>query len=219
MNMQKKVNFKVLNMTKEKVKSAFLKCLPMLIVLVSTGIFIFAIKFVIGIFYEPKDTVYQKEYGDEKFTVIQCYQRPASHYYLFSGDFEFDESRYKKVASEHDRVHCADNPLALFTLNETPLDMDNTTVKTLVSGTGLNVYQFGEFVIYKLEGEYGVFAPLRDYGESTTKRKNDLYVVRQLLKNDRWKEFVLPDWESSDEFHEKLEKLEWYLDTEYNEDN
>ena len=91
--MQKKVNFKVLNMTKEKVKSAFLKCLPMLIVLVSTGIFIFAIKFVIGIFYEPKDTVYQKEYGDEKFTVIQCYQRPASHYYLFSGDFEFDESR------------------------------------------------------------------------------------------------------------------------------
>ena len=217
--MQKKVNFKVLNMTKEKVKSAFLKCLPMLIVLVSTGIFIFAIKFVIGIFYEPKDTVYQKEYGDEKFTVIQCYQRPASHYYLFSGDFEFDESRYKKVASEHDRIHYTDNPLALFTLNETPLDMDNTTVKTLVSGTGLNVYQFGEFVIYKLEGEYGVFAPLRDYGESTTKRKNDLYVVRQLLKNDRWKEFVLPDWESSDEFHEKLEKLEWHLDTEYNEDN
>ena len=74
-------------------------------------------------------------------------------------------------------------------------------------------------MIYKLEGEYGVFAPLRDYGESTTKRKNDLYVVRQLLKNDRWKEFVLPDWESSDEFHEKLEKLEWHLDTEYNEDN
>ena len=58
-------------MTKEKAKLAFLKCLPMLIVLVSTSIFIIAIKFVIGIFYEPKDTVYRKEYGDERFTVIE----------------------------------------------------------------------------------------------------------------------------------------------------
>jgi len=59
-------------MTKEKIKTAFLKCLPMLIVLVSTGLFMFAIKLVIGIFYEPKDTVYVKEYGNDKFTVIQC---------------------------------------------------------------------------------------------------------------------------------------------------
>ena len=205
-------------MTKEKFKSAFLKCLPMLIVLVSTGIFIFAVKFVIGIFYEPKDTVYQKEYGDERFTVIQCYQNPASHY-LLPADFEFDESRYKKVASEHDKIHYSDNPLAIFTLNETPLDMDNTTVKTLLNKTGLNVYQFGEFVIYKLEGEYGVFAPLRDYKESTTKRKNDLYVIRQLLKNDNWKSFDLPSWETEDEFLDKLERLEHYLDSEYDEDH
>ncbi len=206
-------------MTKEKFKRGFLKCLPMLIVLVSTGIFIFAVKFVIGIFYEPKDAVYTKEYGEERFTVVHCYQNPASHYYLLPEDFEFDESNYKKVASEHDKAHYADKPLATFTLNETPMDMDNTTVKTLISGTGLNVYQFGEFVIYKLEGEYGVFAPLRDFKESSTKRKNDLYVVRQLLKKDRWQAFDLPNWESAEEFEEKLERLELYLDAEYNEDH
>ena len=206
-------------MTKEKAKLAFLKCLPMLIVLVSTRIFIFAVKFVIGIFYEPKDTVYTKEYNDEKFTVIQCYQNPASHYYLLPATFEFDGKRYDKVASDHNRIHIADDPLATFTLNETPLDMDDTTVKTLISNTGLQAYQFGEFVIYRLEGEYGVFAPLRDYKESATKRKNDLYVVRQLLKNDRWQAFDLPDWESADEFCQKLEDIEWYLDAEYNEDN
>lgn len=206
-------------MTKEKFKRGFLKCLPMLIVLVSTGIFIFAIKFVIGIFYEPKDTVYHKEYGDERFVVVQCYQNPSSHYYLMPADFEFDESRYKKAASEHDRIHYADAPLAIFTLNETPLNMDNTTVKTLISSTGLRVYQFGEFVIYKLEGEFGVFAPLRNYSESATKRKNDLYVIRQLLKKERWKAFDLPDWESAEEFEEKLERLELYLDAEYNEDH
>ncbi len=192
----------------------------MLIVLVSTGIFIFAIKFVIGIFYEPKDTVYTKEYGEEKFTVVHCYQNPASHYYLLPEDFTFDESRYKKVASEHDRAHYADNPLAIFTLNETPLDMETTVVKTLIKSTGLSVYQFGEFVIYRLEGEYGVFAPLRELKECSTNRKNDLYVVRQLLKNDRWEAFELPDWwDSSEEFYDKLGKIEWHLDAEYDEDN
>ncbi len=205
-------------MTKEKLKNAFLKCLPMLIVLVSTGIFIFAIKFVIGIFYEPKDTVYTKEYGEERFTVVHCYQNPSSHYYLLPEGFTFDESRYKKVASEHDRVHFSDNPLAIFTLNETPLDIEETTVKTLIKSSALSAYQFGEFVIYRLEGEYGVFAPLREYKESATKRKNDLYVVRQLLKKDRWQEFDLPSWESAEEFEEKLELLEHYLDAEYNED-
>ena len=202
-------------MTKEKVKLAFLKCLPMLIVLVSTGIFIFAVKFVIGIFYEPKDTVYVKEYGEEKFTVIQCAQSSSSSYYLLPADFEFDEKRYDKVASDHDKIHIADKPLAVFTLNEAPLKMEDTTVKTLFSGTGLMAYQFGEFVVYKLEGEYGVFAPLRDYSESTTKRKNDLYVIRQLLKKDRWREFDLPSWESEEEFLEKLGEIEWYLDSEY----
>ena len=201
-----------------KAKEMFLKVLPMLIVLVSTGIFMFAIKFVIGIFYEPKDTVYIKEYGSEKFTVIQCYQNPSSHYYLLPGSFSYDESRYKKVASEHDRIHLSDGPLAIFTLNETPLDMDNTVVKTLFSGGGINAYQFGEFVIYRLEGEYGVFAPLREYKESATKRKNDLYVIRQMLKNERYLEFDLPSWETEEKFLQKLEEIEWYLDAEYNED-
>lgn len=202
-------------MTKEKIKNAFIKCLPMLIVLVSTGIFIFAIKLVIGIFYEPKDTVYNTEFEGEKFTVIQCYQRPSSHYYLLPADFTYDENRYNNVASQHDKIHLSDEPLAIFTLNETPLNMDNVTVKTLISSNGLNAYQFGEFVIYRLEGQYGVFAPLREYKESATSRKNDLYVIRQLLKNDRWKEFVLPEWEESDEFYDKLEEIEWYLDAEY----
>lgn len=205
-------------MTKEKIKTLFLKCLPMLIVLVSTGVFMFAIKFVIGIFYAPKDTVYIKEYGDEKFTVIQCYQTPASHYYLLPGNFDYDESKYKDVASAHDKVHMSDEPLAIFTLNETPLDMDSTTVKSLFSGNGMYAYQFGEFIIYRLEGEYGVFAPLREYKQSATNRKNDLYVIRQMLKDDRWKTFDLPSWETQDEFYDKLEKIEWHLDAEYNED-
>lgn len=196
----------------------FLKCLPMLIVLASTGLFILAIKLVIGIFYEPKDTVYVKEYGGEKFTVIQCYQNPSSHYYVLPGDFVYDGSRYNSVASEHDKIHMRDEPLALFTLNETPLDMEKTVVKTLFSGNGLTAMQFGEFVVYRLEGEYGVFAPLRKYKESATKRKNDLYVIRQMMKKDRWKAFDLPSWEKEEEFFDKLEKIELYLDAEYNED-
>ena len=202
-------------MTKEKVKRAFLKCLPMLIVLVSTGIFIFAVKFVVGIFYEPKDTVYRTECGGERFTVIQCAQSSSSSFYLLPADFEFDEKRYSKAASEHDKIHYSDKPLAIFTLNEAPPDVDVITVKTLISGTGLRAYQFGEFVIYDLEGEYGVFAPLRNYSEASTKRKNDLYVIRQLLKKDRWQEFDLPSWESEEDFLENLEEIEWYLDAEY----
>ena len=200
-----------------KFKSAFIKCLPLLIVLVSTGIFMFAVKLVIGIFYAPKDTVYIKEYGDDKFTVIQCYQNPASHYYLLPGNFSFDESKYKDVASEHDRTHMKDEPLAIFTLNEPPLDMDSTTVKLLFSGNGVQAYQFGEFIIYRLEGEYGVFAPLREYKESATNRKNDLFVVRQLMKGDRRDAFDLPSWETKEEFYKKLETIEWYLDAEYEE--
>ena len=204
-------------MTKKKLKLAFLKCLPMLIVLVSTGIFIFAIKFVIGIFYEPKDTVYKTEHGDERFTVIQCAQSSSSSFYLLPADFEFDEARYKKVGSDHDKIHYADKPLAIFTLNEAPPKMEDTVVKTLISGTGLRVYQFGEFVIFNLEGSYGVFAPLRNYSEASTNRKNDLYVIRQLLKKERWKEFDLPSWESEEDFLQNLEEIEWSLDAEYEE--
>ena len=202
-------------MTKEKLKSAFMKCLPMLIVLVSTGIFIFAIKLVVGIFYAPKDTVYKTEYSGERFTVIQCTQSSSSSIYLLPADFEFDENRYKNAASEHNKIHYSDKPLAMFTLNETPPKMEDTVVKTLISGTGLRVYQFGEFVLFDLEGAYGVFAPLRNYSEASTSRKNDLYVVRQLLKKDRWQEFVLPSWESEEDFLNNLEQIEWYLDAEY----
>ena len=204
-------------MTKEKIKRAFIKCLPLLIVMVSTGVFMFVIKLVIGIFYAPKDTVYTKEYGDEKYIVIQCYQNPASHYYLLPGSFSYDESKYKDVASEHDRIHMSDEPLAIFTLNEPPLKMENTAVKLLFSGSGVQAYQFGEFIIYRLEGKYGVFAPLREYKESATNRKNDLYVVRQLMKGERWTAFDLPSWETSEEFYGKLEHIEWYLDAEYEE--
>ena len=138
---------------------------------------------------------------------------------MYDGDYVFDEEQYNNVASEHDNTHLKDKPLAIFTLNETPLNIEETTVKTVYAGNGINVYQFGEFIIYKLEGEYGVFAPLREYKESATKRKNDLYVVRQLLKDDRWKNYDLPTWETEDEFYEQLEKIEWYLDAEYAEDN
>ena len=62
-----------------------------------------------------------------------------------------------------------------------------------------------------------MFAPLRDYTESATSRKNDLYVVRQLLKNDAWQGFVMP-YETEDDFQTILERLEWHLDTEYVED-
>lgn len=202
-----------------KFKEGFLKCLPMLIVLVSTGIFMFAIKLVISIFYEPKDTVYHKTYGEEEFVVVQCYQSPSSMFYVYDGDYELDESRLENKATEHNKVHINDSPRALFTLNEAAPDMEDTTVKTIFAANGIDCIQFGEFIIYKLEGEYGVFAPLREYKESATKRKNDLYVIRQLMKNDRWQAFDLPDWETPEEFYEQLEKIEWYLDAEYTEDN
>ncbi len=201
-----------------KSKELFLKCLPMLIVLVSTGIFALAIKWVIGIFYAPKDTVYQKTYGEEEYAVVHCAQSSQNYYFVYDGGFEYDEKDYDNVAGEHNNAHFAKKPLAYFILNETPLDIDKTTVKLLIDRNGLYALQFGEFVLYKLEGEYGVFAPLREYKESVTKRKNDLYVVRQLLKNDNYKRFDLPEWEPQNEFLEQLEKIELYLDTEYNED-
>lgn len=202
-----------------KIKDMFLKCLPMLIVLVSTGIFALAVKLVIGFFYAPADTVYQKQYGDESFTVVQCYQNPSSYYYVYRGDFVYDEERYNNVAGEHNNAHLSAVPLAYFVLNETPLNIDNTTVKTVMDANGLRVIQFGEFMLYRLEGQYGVFAPLRDFKESTTSRKNDLYVVRQLLKNENYKNFDLPEWETEKDYLARLEKIEWYLDTEYVEDN
>lgn len=201
-----------------KGKAAFLKILPMLIVLVCTGLFMWGIKFVIGIFYAPHDEVFTKRDGDVTYTIVKCYQNPSSYFYVYnSEEFTFNEADYDSVAGEHNDAHLLKVPEVYFVLNESAPDMETTTVKLLAEGNALKVYQFGEFILYRLEGQYGVFAPLRDYTESATSRKNDLYVVRQLLKNDAWKGFVMP-YETVDNFQTILERLEWHLDTEYVED-
>lgn len=201
-----------------KGKAAFLKMLPMLIVLVCTGLFMWGIKFVIGIFYAPHDEVFTKQDGDTTYTVVKCYQNPSSYFYVYDSDkFVWNEADYDNVAGEHNDAHLLKVPEVYFVLNESAPDMETTTVKLLTEGNALKVYQFGEFILYRLEGQYGVFAPLRDYTESATSRKNDLYVVRQLLKNDAWQGFVMP-YETEDDFQTILERLEWHLDTEYVED-
>lgn len=201
-----------------KFKAGFLKCLPLIIVLACTGLFMWGIKAVIGIFYAPHDEVFTKQYGDEKYVVVKCFQNPSSYFYVYNGDFVFNEAEYDNVAGEHNNAHLLKVPEVYFVLNETAPDMETTTVKLLAEGNGLKVFQFGEFILYRLEGQYGVFAPLRDYTESATSRKNDLYVVRQLLKNDAYKGFEMP-YETDESFLDILEKLEWHLDTEYVEDN
>lgn len=201
-----------------KAKELFLKCLPMLIVLVSTGIFALGIKLLIAHFYAPVDTVYEKQNGEEQFTVVHCKQTSENYYFIYGEGFTYNEADYDNAAGKHNNAHFAAQPLAYFILNESPLIMENTTVKTLLDGNGLYAAQFGEFVLYRLEGQYGVFAPLRDYKESVTVRKNDLYVVRQLLKREAYLDFELPEWETPEGFLDRLEKIEWYLDAEYNED-
>lgn len=198
-----------------KGKEAFFKALPLIITLTCVGLFALGIKWVAGMFYTPVDTLYEKD----GFQIVHCYQNPSNTYYVYGEDFVFDESDYENVAGEHNSAHFAHIPLAYFILNESELDISQTTVKTLIEGNGIYVLQFGEFVLYRLEGQYGVFAPLRSYEESTTSRKNDLYIVRQLMKNDCYKNFGLPDDISEGKFLEMLEKIEWYLDTEYVEDN
>ena len=203
---------------KEKFKDGFLKCLPLLIVLTSIGVFTLAVKWIAGTFYAPSDTVYEKVYGDEALVVVHCYQAPSSTYYVYEEGYVYDAEAHDNAANDHENAHLQGDPLVYFILNETALDMENTTVKTVYKGNGLHVVQLGEFALYRLEGQYGVFAPLREYDESATSRKNDLYVVRQLMKDDRWRNFDLPDYETEQGFYERLEKIEWYLDTEY-EDN
>lgn len=202
-----------------KGKAAFLKCLPMIIVLVCTGLFVFGVKFVIGIFYKPHDEVFTKTDGDTVYTVVKCYQNPSSYFYVYDSEsFVFNEADYDNVAGEHNNAHLHKVPEVYFVLNETAPDMESTTLKLLAEGNGLKVFQFGEFVLYRLEGQYGVFAPLRDYTDSATSRKNDLYVVRQLLKNGAWEKFEMP-YSTDRSFQDILERLEWHLDTEYIEDN
>lgn len=202
-----------------KWKENLLKALPLIITLTCVGLFALGIKWVAGIFYEPQDTIYEKADGDAVYKIVHCYQNPSSTYYIYDDEFVFDETEYGEVGSAHSDVHFSHMPEVYFILNETAPDMENLTVRKLCEGNGLVVFQFDEFVLYRLEGQYGVFAPLRDYGESTTSRKNDLYVIRQLMKKDRYLGFVLPGDKTHEEFLEILEKLEWELDTEYIEDN
>ena len=69
-----------------KGKAAFLKILPMLIVLVCTGLFMWGIKFVIGIFYAPHDEVFTKRDGDVTYTIVKCYQNPSSYFYVYNSE-------------------------------------------------------------------------------------------------------------------------------------
>lgn len=202
-----------------KWKAAILKCLPMLIVLVCTGLFIFGIKTVISIFYAPHDELYSVTDGDRDYTVVKCYQNPSSYFYVYDSEkFEWNEEEYDNVANEHNDAHLHKIPEVYFVLNENAPDMEQTVVRLLVEGNGVKVFQFGEFILYRLEGQYGVFAPLREYTESATDRKNDLYIVRQLMKKDNWQGFEMP-YRQDESFYDILEKLEWHLDTQYVEDN
>ncbi len=202
-----------------RARAAFLKILPMLIVLACTGLFMWGIKAVIGVFYAPHDEVYYRTVGENEYTIVKCFQNPSSYFYIYNSDaFVYNEKDYENVAGEHNDAHLTKVPEVYFVLNETAPDVETTTIKQLCTGNGLKVFQFGEFVLYRLEGQYGVFAPLREYTESATDRKNDLYVIRQLLKNDNWKGFEMP-YRTDESFQDILEKLEWHLDTEYVEDN
>ncbi len=201
-------------------KENLFKALPMLIVLASIGLFALGIKWVSGIFYMPQDTLYSINDGEGSYAVVHCYQNPSNTYYIYEADgFEFVETEYEEIGSKHEDAHFAHVPEVYFILNESAPDVEQIAIKKLCEGNGLVVFQFDEFVLYRLEGQYGVFAPLRDYEESTTSRKNDLYVLRQLMKNDIYREFLLPEGQTSDDFLAILEKLEWHLDTEYIEDN
>ena len=201
-----------------KWKENLFRVLPLVITLTCVGLFALGIKWVAGKFYTPTDTLYEKYDGLEMYNIVHCYQNPSSTYYIYSEGFLFNAADYMDVGSAHDDAHFAHVPEVYFILNETPLDMEQVTLKKLHEGNGLIVFQFDEFVLYRLEGQYGVFAPLRDYEESATSRKNDLYVVRQLLKENRYLSFELPEGMTAEQFLEMLEKLEWHLDTEYIED-
>lgn len=202
-----------------KAKAAFFKILPMLIVLACTGLFMWGIKAVISVFFAPSDEVYYRTVGENDYTIVKCYQNPSSYIYIYDSDeFEYVEDEYDNVAGEHNDAHLTKVPIVYFVLSETAPDMETVTLKPLCEGNGLTVWQFDEFVLYRLEGQYGVFAPLRDYTESATDRKNDLYVVRQLLKDDNWRNYEML-YRTDESFEDILDKLEWYLDTEYVEDD
>ncbi len=203
-----------------KWKESFLKVLPLLLTLAFVGLFALGIKWVAGIFYAPEDTLHTVAGESGSYAIVHCSQNRSNAYYIYNAEgFEFLEEEYEDVGSAHEDAHFARVPEVYFILNESALNLEETAIGKLCEGNGLVVFQFGEFVLYRLEGQYGVFAPLRDYTVSATSRKNDLYVIRQLLKQDRYLGFRLPDDISQEDFRAALEKLEWHLDTEYVEDN
>ena len=65
-----------------RARAAFLKVLPMLIVLACTGLFMWGIKAVIGVFYAPHDEVYYRTVGENEYTIVKCFQNPSSYFYI-----------------------------------------------------------------------------------------------------------------------------------------
>lgn len=190
-----------------KGKAAFLKILPMLIVLVCTGLFMWGIKFVIGIFYAPQDEVFTVENGTEKYVVVQC-TTDKVEYYLYDGDFVYNKEDYNNVAGDHEKAHTAHVPLAGFYLPSGSVDVENSTIKLLTKGNGITAYQFDEYIIYRQEGAYGAFAPLREYSEAiiTKNKDKDKLVIRQILKNEAWKDFEMP-YRKDESFERILDDL------------
>jgi len=202
-----------------KGKAAFIKCLPLIITLTCVGLFALGVKWIAGIFYAPEDTHYTRAVGETELSVVWCEQQGSNTYYVYDEGYVFSEAELDNVGSEHTEAHQKHEPLVYFTLNEDPLDVDTMSLNVLVDGNGLYALQIDEFVVYRLEGQYGVFAPLREFKESATSHKNDLYVVKQLIKNERYKNFAMPEGSTSEDLLELLEKLEWKMDTMYAEDD
>ena len=199
-------------------KKALIRALPLIITLVCVGLFAVGIKWVAGIFYAPHDSVVSREADGRELSIVNCGQRSSNTYYVYGEDYSFSAEELDNVGSEHTDAHHRIKPLVYFTLNEDPLDTQSMDFGVLIDSNGLFAMQIDEFVVYRLEGEYGVFAPLREFKQSATSRRNDLYVVKQLIKNDRYKGFRLPENITHDKLLSLLEKLEWQLDSEYTED-
>ena len=202
-----------------KGKAAFIKCLPLLITLACVGLFAWGVKWVAGRFYAPVDTHCTRSVGERELSVVWCEQKSSNTYYIYDEGYTFSEAELDNVGSEHTDAHQKHQPLVYFTLNEDPLDVEEMHFNLLVDANGLYALQIDEFVVYRLEGQYGVFAPLREFKDSATSHKNDLYVVRQLLKKERYKSYALPEDVTEEQLLDTLEKLEWQLDTMYAEDD
>lgn len=200
-----------------KPKAALIQVLPLLITLVCVGLFAWGIKIVAEKFYAPEDSCVSRTVNGEELSIVWCEQQGSNTYYLYGEEFAFSAAEYENVGAEHTEAHHKHEPRVFFTLNEDPLKLSEMPLAVLIDGNGLYAIQIDEFIVYRLEGQYGVLAPMREFKQSATLRKNDLYVVKQLIKNDRYKGYLLPEGTTAEEFRATLEKLEWQLDTEYAE--